>query len=82
LALVLREAQARDAFTLWHLLTRVEPASRDLVFDRLAALVPAPDGVTRDGIRAGDRAMLDTWWDHLGFGAANWWRVWRQQWRP
>jgi hypothetical protein len=82
LALVLREAQARDAFTLWHLLTRVEPASRDLVFDRLSALVPAPDGVTRDGIRAGDRAMLDNWWDHLGFGAANWWRVWRQQWRP
>jgi len=38
--------------------------------------------LTRDGIRAGDRAMLDTWWDHLGFGAANWWRVWRQQWRP
>jgi hypothetical protein len=25
--------------------------------------------------------MLDDWWDTLGLGAANWWRVWKQQWR-
>jgi hypothetical protein len=79
---VLQNARAQDAVTLWHLLSRVEPgAERDRVFDRLAALVPPPDGVTRDGIRAGRRDMLDRWWERLGFGDANWWRMWKQPWR-
>ena len=79
---VLDNARAQDAVTLWHLLSRVEPgAARDRVFDRLAALVPPPDGVTRDGIRAGQRDMLDRWWERLGLGAADWWRIWKQPWR-
>jgi hypothetical protein len=43
--------------------------------------VPAPDGVTRDGVRAGRHDMLDLWWDHLGLGTAAWWRTWKQTWR-
>ena len=55
----LASARARDALSLWHLLARVEPDERGRVFDRLAELVPPPDGVTRDGVAAGDRAMRD-----------------------
>jgi hypothetical protein len=81
LRLVLDESQPRDAVTLWHLLTRVNMDQRDSVFDRLSQLVAPPAGVTREGIREGNRAMLDLWWDQMGFGTANWWRVWKQQWR-
>jgi hypothetical protein len=79
---VIDNARAIDAVTLWHLLSRVEPgASRNRVFDRLAAFVPPPDGVTREGINAGRRDMLDLWWERLGLGTANWWRMWKQPWR-
>jgi hypothetical protein len=78
---VLGEAQRRDTVTLWHLLSRVDAPLRDRVFDRLAGFVPPPAGVTRDGIRAADRTMLDDWWNALDLGSTNWWRVWRQQWR-
>ena len=72
----LAAARARDALSLWHLLARVEPEERGRVFDRLAELVPPPDGVTRDGIAAGDRAMRDRWWDELGLGSSDFWRLW------
>jgi hypothetical protein len=79
---VLDNARARDAVTLWHLLSRVDPrVERTRVFDRLAALVPPPPGVTRDGIDSGRRDMLDRWWERLGFGGADWWRMWKQPWR-
>jgi hypothetical protein len=78
---LLAEAQPRDTVTLWHLLSRVDEADRDRVFDRLAAFVPPPAGVTRAGVRAGRREMLDRWWDALGLGTTNWWRVWKQPWR-
>jgi hypothetical protein len=78
---VLTDARERDAVTLWHLLSRVESTDeRDRVFDRLATLVPPPEGVTRDTIRAGNREMLDRWWDRLGLGDADWWRMWKQPW--
>ena len=78
---VLTEARPRDVVTLWHLLSRVDGTARDRVFDRLSALVPPPPGVTRDGIRAGRRDMLDLWWDQLGLGTASWWRTWKQPWK-
>jgi hypothetical protein len=80
LALVLDQSQEHDEVTLWHLLSREPAADRDRVFDRLAAFVPPPTGVTRDGIRAGDRRMLDAWWDALGLGSTSLWRTWSQQW--
>jgi hypothetical protein len=78
---VLAEARERDVVTLWHLLARVDAGERDRVFDRLTQFVPPPDGVTRDGVRAGRQDMLDAWWDKLGLGTSNWWRVWKQQWK-
>jgi hypothetical protein len=81
LSIVLSEATERDEVTLWHLLSRVPAPDRDSVFERLAALVAAPAGVTRDGIRAGDKRMLDAWWDALGLGSTSLWRTWSQQWK-
>jgi hypothetical protein len=75
---VLEESIERDEVTLWHLLARVPVAERDRVFDGLSRFVAPPAGVTREGIRAGRRDMLDQWWDALGLGTASWWRTWRQ----
>ena len=75
---VLDESLERDEVTLWHLLTRVPVGERDRVFDRLARFVAPPAGVTREGIRAGRRDMLDQWWDALGLGTASWWQTWKQ----
>lgn len=77
---VLSQAAPEDAFTLWHLLTRGKPAEKERVYTALAALVPAPPGVTRDGILRGDREMLDAWWDRLGLGDTGWWRRLEGQW--
>jgi len=80
LARVLAAARREDAFTLWHLLARSQGASRDAIYARLAALVPPPAGVTLAGVMAGDRLMLDRWWDELGFGEMKWWRLWQRSW--
>lgn len=81
LDVALESARERDAMSLWHLLSRVPTADRDRVFDTLAKFVPPPADVTRDGIRAGRRDMLDVWWNKLGLDTASWWRTWQQQWR-
>jgi len=39
--------------------------------------MPPPDEVTRQGILAGDRKMLDRWWEELGLHSASWWRMWK-----
>ena len=65
LNIVLMESRGRDTLTLWHLLSRVEGADRILVYERLAALAPPPDGVTREGILQLDSQMLTLWKDKL-----------------
>ena len=80
LNVVLRNATKDDAFTLWHLLTRCTPAQAPRVYQALAALVPPPPGITREGILRGDRRMLDRWWDRLGLGDTSWWRGLEGQW--
>jgi len=77
---VLKSARRRDAFTLWHLLSRVALHERGPLFDRLAALVPAPAGVTRDGVLNLDRQMLDLWWNELGLGDISLWRNYERSW--
>jgi hypothetical protein len=77
LAAVLASATLEDAFTLWHLLARVAREDRAAVFDRLAALRPPPDGVTREAILAGDRGARDRWWNALGLGTVEHWRRWK-----
>ena len=77
LKLVLSKARKADAFTLWHLLARTAGEARSRVYDHLADLVPAPEGVTREGILRLDRDMLDLWWNALGLDDASWWRIWK-----
>ena len=81
LSLILNESTERDEVTLWHLLSRVPPKERDRVFDRLAAFVAPPSGVTREGVRTGTPVMLDAWWDALGLGSTSLWKTWSQQWK-
>lgn len=77
---VLAAARREDAITVWHLLSRVPPEERDAVYDALARLVPPPAIVTRDGVRRGDKAMRDAWWEALDLGGADWWRSWKRRW--
>lgn len=61
LTVLLNDARPRDTLTLWHLLVRTSGTERVRVFDRLAQLAPPPANVTRAGVLALDRAMLDDW---------------------
>lgn len=59
---ILTLARPHDALSLWHLLQRVDPALRGAVYDRLAALMPPPPGVTRAAaIRLESRALEGYW---------------------
>ena len=78
LDIILSHARAKDALTLWHLLSRTTGRERAQVYDRLAALVPAPHGVTREGILRLDPKMLDLYWNALGLGDIYIWRYWEQ----
>jgi hypothetical protein len=80
LDIVLHQARTRDALTLWHLLARVTTPERSAVYDRLVALVPAPPGITREGILRLDITMLDSWWNAFGLGDISLWRHWEQSW--
>ena len=62
---ILALARAQDAMSLWHLLQRVDPALRAMVYDRLAALVPPPPGVTRSRAIALDSRALEGYWTKI-----------------
>jgi hypothetical protein len=65
LKIVLDESRDRDSFTLWHLIQRVEGTTREVVLDRMIALVGLPKGVTREGIIELNKEMLEEWKDEL-----------------
>ncbi|NNM26579.1 MAG: hypothetical protein HKO59_11455 [Phycisphaerales bacterium] len=65
LDVVLDAARPRDTLTLWHLLFKVDEASRGRVFERMVALSGLPPGVTRDGVLRLHARMLDGWWSAL-----------------
>ncbi len=58
---LVREADFYDMFTLWHLLSRVAKNNRGAVYDALAKYVTPPAGVTREGVIALDKKMIDLW---------------------
>jgi hypothetical protein len=80
LALVLAQSRKRDALTLWHLLSRVNDNQRASVYDRLQTIAPSPANVTKQGILHLDQAMLDQWWNELGFDDISVWRHWERSW--
>ncbi|HEY0376793.1 MAG TPA: FecR domain-containing protein [Pyrinomonadaceae bacterium] len=65
LSIVLDAAREYDTLTLWHLLRRLSGDERARVYDRMASLVPPPQGVTREGVLKLNRAMLDLWKQEL-----------------
>ncbi len=65
LSVVLREARERDALSLWHLLSRTSGAERVRVYDRLAALKPLPESVSRDAVLELDESALKRWHEHM-----------------
>ena len=75
LDVVISTARPRDGLTLWHLLARGTPPERAKVYERLAALSPPPQGVTRAAILAGDREALERWWDSIGETMGTWWNL-------
>ena len=62
---VLTLARAQDAISLWHLLQRVDVSLRGTVYDRLAALVPPPPGVTRRAAIALESGALEGYWTKI-----------------
>jgi len=78
----LAAARKEDAFTLWHLLARVQDDERPLVYERLTRLVAPPAGTTREGTLQLDGAMMDTWWNAFDLGDISVWRFWEQNEAP
>ena len=64
---MLQEARPRDTLTLWHLLARVNGEDRARVYETIAAFVPPPAGVTREGVLQLDETMLERWKSALEF---------------
>ena len=78
LEIMLREARAKDALTLWHLLSRTSGAAREKVYDRLSKLVPPPPSITRDAVLQLDTHALDAYWNALDLGDISIWRYWER----
>ena len=62
---MLAVARAQDAVSLWHLLQRVDASLRPMVYDRLAALLPPPPGVTRARAIALESRALEAYWTKI-----------------
>jgi hypothetical protein len=77
---LLAAARPRDGITLWHLLTRVAPAERGVVYDRFAELIAMPAD-TRARVLAGEPAAIDLCWNALGLENTDWWRGWERAWK-
>jgi predicted anti-sigma-YlaC factor YlaD len=76
LSIVLQQARNMDSITLWHLLFRTTGDARAKVYDRLAYLVPPPEGVTRSGMLEGNPEMVNRWQKYLNLGNSSWWKFW------
>jgi FecR-like protein len=64
---VLAQARVRDTLTLWHLLSRVELAERQRVYNRIVELVPLPKGVSPDKALRLDAGTLKLWREELAW---------------
>jgi hypothetical protein len=61
----LAAARSEDALSIWHLLGRVDLGLRGEVYDRLAALVPPPAGVSRERALALHAGTLERYWERI-----------------
>ncbi len=65
LGTLLGESRKRDTLTLWHLLARVDKNDRARLYEKMVSFVPAPEGVTREGVMQLNQRMLELWRDKL-----------------
>jgi predicted anti-sigma-YlaC factor YlaD len=64
---VISESRIRDTLTLWHLLSRVDMAERQRVYERIAQFEPPPSPVSRDRILGLDSDALRRWREELAW---------------
>lgn len=64
---VLDSARVRDTLSLWHLISRVAPGDRARVFDRIAALSPPPEDISREQALKLDPETLRRWREELAW---------------
>lgn len=64
---ILAASRARDTLTLWHLLSRVDPRDRARVYERMAALSPPPEGLSRQRLLELDPESLTRWREELAW---------------
>ena len=82
---LLMVADSSATISLWHLLPRLGPEERGLVYARLNAISPAPSGVTQSNIVELDTRALNIWRRSLESNwsiepAGLWRRAWRRAW--
>lgn len=63
---ILKEAKKQDAVTLWNLIRRTQEMDRARIFDKLNELVPAPSGVTKEGVVKLNKNMMRKWLSVMG----------------
>ena len=66
-AILQAATRARDTLTLWHLLSRVAPEQRVRVYERMAALSPPPNDLSREALLALDPDSLTRWREELAW---------------
>lgn len=69
LAEVMTEARARDALTLWHLLSRVEGQERERLYERLLALIPSAQSISKTDTLRLAPAALTQWKEAVEFAS-------------
>ena len=51
----------KESLSIWHIIQLISTENRSIAFDRLNELIPAPSGVTKEGILALKKDMLLDW---------------------
>jgi ferric-dicitrate binding protein FerR (iron transport regulator) len=70
-------SSAKDAITLISLLTRYPQLADTPIYDRAIAVLPPPNGLTRDAVRNKNPALMDDWWHKLPYSRVkSWWLRW------
>jgi hypothetical protein len=72
-----KASSAKDAITLISLLTRYPQLADTPIYDRAIAVIPPPDGLTRDAVRHKNPVLMDDWWRKLPYSRVkSWWLRW------
>lgn len=58
---ILSQMTIKESLSLWHIIQLISTENRSIAFNRLNELIPAPSGVTKEGILALKKEMLLDW---------------------